>query len=144
MNDKLWFLVRVSGKVSNTRRTLSIASRFFTGFKTEAWKKVRLQFGVLQYLIWFQKPCITNPVFKNVWWWLTSWPLWRLPLKIRYVVIFIQQMDTIIPKIFKHHKFPHISQRFLTKNEISPSVFLEVLTKYLIRHTESQSITGKL
>ena len=33
MNDKWWFLVRVSGKVPNTRRTLSLGSNFFTGLK---------------------------------------------------------------------------------------------------------------
>ena len=33
MNDKWWFLVWVSEQVSNTRRTLRLASNFFTGFK---------------------------------------------------------------------------------------------------------------
>ena len=33
MNDKWWFLVRVSGKVPNTRCTLSLTSSFFTGLK---------------------------------------------------------------------------------------------------------------
>ena len=33
MNDKLWFLVRVFGKVPNTRHTLSLASNFCTGLK---------------------------------------------------------------------------------------------------------------
>ena len=33
MKDKLWFLVRVSRKVPNTRRTLSLGSNFFTGPK---------------------------------------------------------------------------------------------------------------
>ena len=47
------------------------------------------------------------------------------------------------PQKFQISQFTDYSLRFLTKNEISPRVFLEVL-KYLIRHTESQSITGKL
>ena len=38
MNDKWWFLVRVSGKAPDTRRTLSLASSFFTGFKNKAKK----------------------------------------------------------------------------------------------------------
>ena len=54
---------------------------FLHWFQKLSLKKVRLRLGVLQYLIWFQKPCITNPVFENFLWWLTSYALWNLPLK---------------------------------------------------------------
>ena len=51
------------------------------------------------------------------------------------VVIFIQQLDEKNPKIFKHDKcyrLPCVSPGFLTKNEISPRVFLQVLNKVFL------------